>query len=88
METKKITFHKYYVTNGETKARVYYSHMFTRTDNRECVTLYEKDYQNNLPKIFKYVENETDAMTDYFEDNKVRIYKDDNPLFIEALKYC
>jgi hypothetical protein len=79
-----IKFQKFYVTNGTDKARVYYSHA-TLTNGKECVTLYAKDYDRALGRIFSEgYENDTDIMTDYFEKGLVRIYAD-NPLF-EAAK--
>lgn len=70
------TFHKYYVTNGSTKARVRYSPSL-HINGRKMITLYEKDYGNNLPKVFNGVQNDTDVMTDYFEDNRYRIFEGD-----------
>lgn len=74
MQTK---FHKYYVTNGVVRARVHYSPHVMRSTGKRCITLYEKGYGNDLPKIFRGVENDTDIMTDYFDDNKYRIAEDD-----------
>lgn len=63
------TFHKYYVTNGVTKARVWYSTNVHVKTSKKCITLYEKDYDNNLPKVLTNVKNDSDLMTDYFEEN-------------------
>lgn len=80
-----IRLMKHYVTDGTIKARVWYSHG-TRTDGRECVTLYHKDYTNELGRIFKDhagYRNDTDMMTDYFEKGHVDIFPGD-PLFAAA----
>jgi hypothetical protein len=55
-----IKFNKHNVINTETKvkARVHYS-LDNRVDGRKCVTLYAKDYKNNLDTLF----------ADSFEDN-------------------
>lgn len=78
-----VTFHKYYVTDGTTKARVYYSPSL-HIKGQKMITLYEKDYGNNLPKIFTKTQNDTDVMTDYFEDNRYRVFEGD-PSFTELL---
>lgn len=69
-----IKFNKHFVTNGQSKARVHYSPSVDR-HGKKMITLYEKDYGRDLGKIFTNVENDTDTMTDYFDDNKVRIYE-------------
>lgn len=79
-----IKFNKYYVTNGVTKARVFYSNS-TLGDGRKCVTLYAKDYGHALGKIFpELYQNNTDIMTDYFEEGLVRIFPE-NPHYDAAL---
>jgi hypothetical protein len=81
----KIKFNKYHVTNGEIKARVFYS-LDNRIDGRKCVTLYAKDYGHALGKIFKEeYKNETDIMTDYFEEGKVTLFED-HPFYEIARK--
>lgn len=79
-----IKLNKFNVTDGTHKARVSYSRSKLTSDPRECVTLYAKDYINDLHKIFAagYI-NDTDGMSDYFEQGKVRIFSD-NPLFARA----
>ena len=80
-----IKFNKYCVTNGKIKARVFYS-ISARVDGRECVTLYAKDYDRILGKIFPTeYKNDSDIMTDYFDKGRVRIFKE-NPLYESALK--
>ncbi len=80
-----IKFNKYNVTNGEIKARVFYS-IGNRTDGSPCVTLYAKDYTHNLGKIFKDIyKNDTDLMTDYFDQGQVELFED-HPLYEQALK--
>lgn len=68
-----ISFHKYYVTDGKTKARVHYSDNVAAASMKRCITLYEKDYENNLPKVLEDVRNDTDIMTDYFESNRYTV---------------
>jgi len=86
--TKQIKFKKFYVTDGEKKARVHYSHCML-TNGREAVTLYARDYTRELADIFngEGYQNDTDIMTDYIEKGLVRIYAD-NPLFSAALARC
>jgi hypothetical protein len=73
-----IKFNDYNVTNTETKekARIHYS-LDNRVDKRKCVTLYEKNYDRNLHKIFANAQNDTDTMTDYFENSRVTIFEGD-----------
>lgn len=79
----KIKFMQYYVTDGQTKARVSYS-LDNRTDNRNCVTIYAQDYDRSLGKIFRDTyKNETDSMTDYFDKGNVVLFND-HPLYKEA----
>lgn len=75
-----IKFNKYHVTNGEIKARVFY-HLDNRTDKRKCVTLYARDYDSRLGKIFKneFV-NESDIQSDYFDKGQVTLFED-HPLY-------
>ena len=97
--TSTIKFQKYYVTNGAHKARVFYSHgqiyaspqdvaLGAAGSLLECVTLYAKDYDRTLGKIFgaRY-ENQTDSMTDYFDAGHVRIFPGE-PLYQAALARC
>lgn len=84
-----IKFNKYNVTNTETKekARVHYS-IGNRTDGRTCVTIYEKSYGNQLHKVFKgaaEVQNDSDMMTDYFENSRVVLFEN-HPLYEAARK--
>lgn len=77
-----IKFNKYNVVDTETKvkARVFYS-VDNRIDGRKCVTLYAKDYDRALQKIFKdEYENRTDTMTDYFDSGNVELFED-HPLY-------
>jgi hypothetical protein len=82
-----IKFNKYNVVDTETKvkARVMYS-LDNRVDGRECVTIYAKDYDRALGEVFAegYV-NETDDMTDYFDQGKVVLFAD-HPLYEAARK--
>lgn len=71
-----IKFNKFAVTNGTTKARVWYS-LDNRTDGRKCVTIYAKDYSNALGVLFAAdYKNETDSMTDYFEKGRAVLFED------------
>ena len=78
-----IKFNKYNVTNGTDKAKISYG-LDNRTDRRSCVTLYAKDYDDSLGRIFpdEYINN-TDMMTDYFEKSRVVLF-DDHPLYAAA----
>jgi len=83
-----IKFNKHNVTNTETKAkaRVHYS-TDNRTDGRDCVTIYHKDYSNALYDVMGsegYV-NDTDTMTDYFETGRVTLFAN-HPLYAAARK--
>lgn len=72
-----IKFNKHNVTDTETKikARVLYS-LDNRIDGRKCVTIYAKDYDRSLGKIFNEYENDTDTMTDYFDEGRVVLFED------------
>ena len=76
-----IKFNKHNVTDTETKikARVLYS-LDNRIDWRKCVTIYAKDYDRSLGKIFNEYENDTDTMTDYFDAGRVILFED-HPLY-------
>jgi hypothetical protein len=82
-----IRFMKHYVTDGKTKARVYYCGNH-RIGGVPCVTLYAKDYDDHLGVIFgdRY-ENRTEIMTDYFEKGLVRSPATD-PLYSAAMSRC
>ena len=81
-----IKFNKYHVTDGTTKARVYYS-LDNRADKRKVVTLYAKDYYpNHLSKMFPAdSKNDSDMMTDYCVTDTVRLFED-HPLYADARK--
>lgn len=85
-----IRFLKFAVTDGETKARVFYS-LNNRGDARPCITLYERGYAGNLTAIFprelrsenlSYTNN-TDSQTDYFEEGHVTLFEG-HPLYAAA----
>lgn len=82
-----IRFMKHYVTDGTTKARVFYSNG-RLIDGSQPVTLYGRDYDRKLGAIFgkEYV-NDTDIMTDYFDQGHVRI-PPGHPLYQAALERC
>lgn len=80
----RIKFNKHHVTNGVTKARVYYS-LDGRIDGRASVTLYAKDYSDSLAVIFPGDEyrNGTDISSDYFEKGRVVLF-DQHPHYAAA----
>lgn len=71
-----IKFNKFNISDGINKSRVHYS-VDNRIDNRKCVTIYAKDYENSLHILFAddYANN-TDTMTDYFEKGRVVLFED------------
>ena len=80
-----IKFNKFNVTNGTDKARVHYS-LDNRTDRRECVTIYAKDYDRSLGRVFADsddYQNNTDTQTDYFDKGRVVLFAD-HPLYAAA----
>ena len=82
-----IRFMKHYVTNGAVKARVFYSNGVLRDGSRP-ITLYARDYDRKLGAIFgSEYQNETDIMTDYFDQGHVRI-PPGHPLYQAALERC
>lgn len=79
-----IKFNKYHVTNGQVKAKVFYS-IGNRADKRNCVTLYAKEWNRNLGKILPDVyKNDTDSQTDYFDEGHVTLFEG-HPLYQQAL---
>jgi hypothetical protein len=85
-----IRFQTFAVVNKTTgeKARVHYS-LDNRCDGRKVVTVYDKDYGRALGRVFANTdavyENDTDAMTDYFDKGRVRIFETSS-LYVEARK--
>jgi hypothetical protein len=64
---------------------VFYS-ISSRTDGREAVTIYAKDYTRILGKIFgSDYKDETDSMSDYFDEGSVTLFKD-HALYASALE--
>lgn len=81
--TKAVKFNKYHVTDGETKARCFYS-IDNRVDGRKCVTIYAKDFRSGLGRIFDdEYKNDTDSQTDYFDQGKAVLFED-HPLYETA----
>jgi hypothetical protein len=80
----KVAFHKYYVTNGEVKAKVRYSPNISAFNGKNIISIYAKDYERNLSKILPNVRNDSDIMTDYFETDSCTIYED-TPEYTELL---
>jgi len=80
-----IKLMKHYVTNGVVKARVWYSRNHL-VDGRDCVTIYAKDYDGALGRVFAnhgIYRNDTDIMTDYFDKGLVRVFAD-SPFWNDA----
>ena len=80
-----IKFNKYNVRDTKTgkKARVWYS-IDNRVDKKKCVTIYAKDYTNDLHELFpSNYSNNTDIMTDYFEKGKAVLFEG-HPLYSDA----
>ncbi len=85
MNIRAIKFNKYHVTNGVIKSRVFYS-LDNRSDGKKCVTIYARDYDRSLGKIFgSDYKNDTDLMTDYFDEGNVTLFED-HQLYEKALK--
>lgn len=80
-----IKFQQYYVTNGETKAKVSY-HASTNIHGKACVNIYASDYTRVLGKIFAAeYKNDTDSQSDYFDQGHVTLFTD-HPLYAAALE--
>ena len=78
-----VKFNKFNVTNGKLTARIHYS-VDSHISGQPCVTLYAKDYSNDLHLIIDNgYENNTDIMTDYFEKGRARLFAD-HPLYAAA----
>lgn len=78
-----IKFQKHYVTNGQVKARVFYS-LDNRCDGRQCVTLYAKDYSRALGKVLADAySNDTDSQSDYFDQGRATLFAS-HPLYAAA----
>ncbi len=83
--TPAIRFNIHFVTDGTTRAKVYYS-LDNRADGRKCVTLYAKDYDGGLVQIFRDIyQNDSDSMTDYFDKGRVVLFED-HPCYQVARK--
>lgn len=81
--TPAVAFRKYYVTNGIIKARVSYS-LDNRIDGQPCVTLYAKDYTDNLGAVLAdSYRNDSDSQTDYFDKGKAVLFAS-HPLYAAA----
>lgn len=60
--------------NGSNKlVKCFYS-LDNRHDGRECVTIYARDYSDDLPGDLFPVENGTDTYTDYFETDRADLF--------------
>lgn len=82
-EMAQVKFMKHYVTDGAIKARVFYS-LDNRADCRKVVTIYAKDYSDNLAAVLPdSYENLTDIYSDYFDKGTVRLFES-HPLYAAA----
>jgi len=82
-----IQFHKHYITDGTTKARVHYSAYNMTSTGQACVVLYAKSFDdgNKLAEILPIeYENESDMQSDYMEKGRARILNT-NPLYDAAM---
>ena len=71
-----IKFNRYNVTDGTTKARVHYS-LDNHVSGKPCVMIFAKDYNSGLGRLIPNgYKNDTDGMTDYFEEGNVRLFED------------
>lgn len=78
-----IKFNRHHVTNGTVKARVFYS-LDNRCDGRACVTIYAKDYDRALGRIFADIyQNDTESQSDYFDKGRVVLF-DGHPCYASA----
>jgi len=78
-----IKINKHNVTDNKgIKARVIYS-LDGRCDERKCVTIYAKDWDRSLGKLFTEYKNDTDSQSDYFDQGRVVLFED-HPLYKEA----
>ena len=82
-KTTKVRFNKHHVTDGTSKARVFYS-LDNRVDGRKVVTIYAKDFGSSLSRMFpEAYENKKDSQSDYFDQGTVRLFED-SPYYTEA----
>lgn len=80
-----VRFNKHFVTNGETKARVFYS-LDNHVSHRPVVTLYARDHSGALGRIFSAeYRNETDLQTDYFDQGHADLFEE-HSLYAAARK--
>jgi len=86
-----VKFKKFYVQRGAEKARVFYSASQNLRDGKlvDCVTVYAKDYDRALGRVFNGVagavySNHTDSVTDYYDEGSVRVFFD-SPFYADAL---
>lgn len=74
-----IKFSKHAVTTANNKARVSYSRNIWAQSAPDMpvatITLYAKDYGDQLKPIFGKTRNDTDITTDYVETDRVTFYE-------------
>lgn len=84
MKTEKILFYYNGIkVNGEKLTRCHYSRNNCRDTSGDSVTIYARDY-SDLPRDLFPVVNESDAMTDYFEEDRATLTPA-HPLYKYAL---
>jgi len=69
---RKIRFLKHAVKHNGKRARVWYSQGELRNYPKGTITIYARDYGDQLPAELN-VKNETEIQTDYFDKDKARI---------------
>jgi hypothetical protein len=85
MTTKNnaVKFNKHHVTDGATKAKVFYS-LDNHVSMLPTVTIYAKDYSRALGKLISDAyKNDTDSLTDYFDEGRV-VLQEGHPLYAAA----
>ena len=74
-----VKFSKHAITTSNNKARVTYSRNIWAQSAPDMpvatITLYAKDYGNQLSPIFGKTRNDSDPMTDYIETDRVTFYE-------------
>lgn len=71
--------------NGGKLQRAWYSYGNLLNYPAETITIYGRDYASFSPEIQKAftIENDSDMMTDYFEQDRIRV-RPDHPLYAEV----
>jgi hypothetical protein len=78
-----IRFNIHHVTDGQTKARVWYS-LDNHVSQKPTVTLYSRDYSRALGTLIPDgYKNDTDLQSDYFDKGQVTL-QEGHPLYAAA----